>query len=64
MIWMMLGWLSAASAVASFSKRVTNSGSLASRGGSTFTATVRSSDCWRASHTSPMPPRPSTSISS
>ena len=54
----MFGWFSAAAARASRSKRSRLSGSLATRSGSTLSATRRWSFVSSASYTSPMPPRP------
>src|SRR6185369_3144814 len=55
----MFGWLSAATALASRSKRASASGCAANSSGRTLTATSRSSFESRARYTSPMPPAPS-----
>lgn len=60
----MFGWLSAAAARASCSKRATRMGSVATAAGNTFTATSRPSRVSRARYTSPMPPAPSRAVTS
>ena len=55
----MFGCDSAATAFASRPNRASASASSASRSGSTFTATIRSSRVSRARYTSPIPPAPS-----
>ncbi len=55
----MFGWFRPATALASRSKRARRSGSLATSGGNTLSATSRLSLVSSARYTSPMPPRPS-----
>ena len=55
----MFGWLSAATAFASRSKRASRAGSAATAAGSTLIATSRPSRVSFARYTSPMPPAPS-----